>query len=466
MPRVIPWSSSALFYDGGEMRILICMLVAALMAACGGSGGGSAGPQTGTDECSNDGQKQFVLDNLYAWYLWNDLLPANISINDYASPEELIVRVTEDFGPQDANGQPIDRFSFVRSLQAEQDFLDGTAGELFGFSYRFVDEAVTDFRIVRVLSGSPAEGGGLARGQRILTLNGRSVTEIAGSEGVSTFFSNNATVDFEIERPGDNEFTTITKAAITIEPVPQWRLIDRGAGVAPVGYMQLDTFIDAANPAFDTAFAAFKAAGANDVIIDMRYNSGGLVRTANLLGDYLGGLVAENLVFSVTEFNADRAAANNSTEFFDRLGNSISLSQFVLIATRGTASAGELVTNGMIPHVNTAIVGDRTAGKSFGQIGLGFCDKIMRPGAFRYANADGDTDFFDGLPVDCAAPDDLSTEIGADDDPNVIAALSYLSTGACPAVAAQGGQQKLEYAAPLRESDRRASPARDYLDAY
>lgn len=465
MPRVIHWSSSALFCNGDDMRILISMLVAAVLAACGGSDG-STGPQTGTDECNNDGQKQFVLDNLYAWYLWNDLLPANISIDDYASPEELIIRVTEDFGPQDANGQPIDRFSFVRSQQAEQDFLDGTAGDLFGFSYRFVDAAATDFRIVRVLSASPAELGGLARGQRILTLNGRSVAEIAGSEGVSTFFSNNATVEFEIERPADNEFITITKAAITVVPVPQWRLIERGAGVAPVGYMQLDTFIDAANPVFDTAFAAFKAAGANDVIIDMRYNAGGLVRTADLLGDYLGGDVAENLVFNRTEFNADRAAANNSTEFFDRLGNSISLSQFVLIATRGTASAGELVTNGMIPHVNTGIVGDRTAGKSFGQIGLEFCDKIMRPGAFRYSNANGDTDFFDGLPVDCAAPDDLSTAIGADDDPNVIAALSFLNTGACPAAAVQGSQQKLEYATPQPERDWRGSPARAYLDAY
>lgn len=465
MPRVIRWSSSALFCKGDDMRILISMLVAVLLAACGGGGDGSSAPQTGTDECSNDGQKQFVLDNLYAWYLWNDLLPANISIDDYASPEELIIRVTEDFGPQDANGQPIDRFSFVRSLQAEQDFLDGTAGELFGFSYRFVDEAATDFRVVRVLSGSPAEDGGLGRGQRILTLNGRSVTEIAGSEGVSAFFSNNATVEFEIERPGDNEFTMITKAAITVVPIPQWRLIDRGAGVAPVGYMQLDTFIDSADPVFETVFAEFKAAGVNDVVIDMRYNGGGLVRTANLLGDYLGGLVAENLVFYRTEFNADRAV-NNITEFFDRLGNSVSPSQFVLIATRGTASAPELVTNGMIPHVNTGIVGDRTAGKSFGQIGLQFCDKIMRPGAFRYSNANGDTDFFDGLPVDCAAPDDLSTEIGADDDPNVIAALSFLNTGACPAAAVQGGQQKLEYAAPRPESDRRGSPAREYLDAY
>jgi hypothetical protein len=120
----------------------------------------------------------------------------------------------------------------------------------------------------------------------------------------------------------------------------------------------------------------------------------------------------------------------------------------------------------MIPHVNTGIVGDRTAGKSFGQVGLRFCDKVMRPGAFRYTNANGDTDFFDGLPVDCAAPDDLSTEIGADDDPNVIAALSFLNTGACPAAAAQGGQLKSEYAAPLLEPDWRGSPARRYLDAF
>ena len=451
------------------MRKLTTLLCAATLTACGGgSSTGIVNPPTDPESaaCSNDGQKQFVLDNLYAWYLWNDLLPANINIADYASPEELIIRVTEDFGPQDANGQSIDRFSFVRSQQSEQDFLEGALGELFGFNYRFADEAGTDFRIVRVYSGSPAEVGGLGRGQRILTLNGRSVAEISSSEGVSTFFSNNATVTFEIERPGDNDFTTITKAAITINPVPQWRLIERGAGVPPVGYMQLDTFIDTANPTFDAAFAAFNAAGVNDVIIDLRYNGGGLVRTAELLGDYLGGLVAENLVFSSTEFNADRAAANNFTELFDRLGNSISLSQFVVIATRGTASASELVTNGMIPHVNTAIVGDRTFGKPVGQIGLNFCDKIMRPVAFRVANADGAADYFDGLPVDCAAPDDLSTEIGADDDPNVIAALSYINTGACPPEAVQDGRLRSENRAPPQQRDRRGSPAREYLDAY
>ncbi len=448
------------------MRKLISLLVMTSLAACGGSGGSSV-PQVGAAECENDGQKQFVLDNLYAWYLWNDLLPPNINIADYATPEELVRDVTTSFGPQDANGSPVDRFSFVRSQQAEQEFLEGTLGELFGFSYRFVDAAATDFRIVRVFSGSPADVGGLARGQRILTLSGRSVTEISDSEGISTFFSNNSTVEFEIERTGDNDFTTITKAVVTIDPVSQWRLIDRGAGIPPVGYLQLDTFIDTADPRLEEVFAAFNNASppVNDIIIDLRYNGGGLVRTANLLADYLGGRVAPQLVFSRTEYNADRAEFNETTEFSLR-GNSISLSQLVVIATRGTASASELVTNGMIPHVDVTIVGDNTFGKPVGQSGFPFCDKIMRPTTFRLANANGDGDYFDGLPVDCAAPDDLSTGIGADDDPNVIAALSYLNTGACPAMAAQGDQLKPEYADPLPPRDRRGPPAREFLDAY
>ena len=258
----------------------------------------------------------------------------------------------------------------------------------------------------------------------------------------------------------------ISKAVVTIDPLPQWRLIDRGEGVAPVGYMQLDSFISTADPVFDTVFADFKAAGVNDVIIDMRYNGGGLLSTAYLLGDYLGGLIADNLVFSRTEFNVDRAAANNGTEFFERQGNSVSLSQFVVIATRSTASASELVTNGMLPYADTAIVGDRTSGKPVGQIGLEFCEKIKRPKSFRYTNADGATDFFDGLPVDCAAPDDLNTAIGGDDDPNVIAALSYLNTGACPVAAASDGKLKAEDTIDVGRVDRRGPPHREYLDAY
>ncbi len=449
------------------MRKLSCLLVVASLTACGGGGGGPAVPQVGTTACSNDGQKQFVLDSLYDWYLWNDLLPAGINIADYSSPEDLVLRVTTELGPKNAGNEAIDLFSSVGSAEADSQFFGEGKFRGFGFSLRYVDAAQTDMRITRIFAGSPADVGDLGRGQRVLSLDGRIVADIAANEGVNAYFDANDSIDFEIQPLVGATFTvTLSQDIVTIDPIPQWRIIDAGNG-RNVGYLELATFISTADPAFDEVFAAFRNAtpAVEEIIIDLRYNGGGLVSTADLLGDYLGGFVAENLVFSNTEFNADRAA-NNSTRFFSRLGNSVNVSQLVIIASRRTASASELVTNGMIPHVDVAIVGDRTFGKPVGQIGLEFCDKILRPTAFKLANADGDGDYFDGLPVDCAASDDLGIAVGDDLDPNMVAALSYLGTGACPVVSIPGNQLKAAPEVPQPETERNQPAHREFLGAY
>ena len=105
-----------------------------------------------------------------------------------------------------------------------------------------------------------------------------------------------------------------------------------------------------------------------------------------------------------------------------------------------------------------------TFGKPVGQIGLEFCDKILRPTAFKLANALGDGDYFEGLPVDCPAADDLSVAVGDDLDPNMVAALSYINTGACPVVSLPG--QNLKPAIDRRELERQRPPHRELLDAY
>ena len=452
------------------MQKLIYFVLFAGLTACGGSDGGSEVPQIGevpqidTTECSNDYQKQFVLDNLNYWYLWNDLLPADINIADYASPEELVFEVTRNFGPQNASNQPLDLFSSVGSLDADQQFFGEGKYEGFGFSWRLEND---EMRFTRVFVDSPANMvGGFARTQTVASIDGRSVAEILANEGIGAALDN-ATVTFEI-RELDGTLrppVAVTKAVVTIDPIPQWRVIDAGDGRS-IGYMELSTFISTANAQFDEVFGAFRNANVSEVIIDLRYNGGGLVSTAELLGDYLGGFVAQNLTFSSTEFNADRAAEYNSAEVFSLLANSINLSQLVIIASRGTASASELVTNGMIPHVDVAIVGDNTFGKPVGQIGLEFCEKILRPTSFKLANADGYGDYFDGLPVDCAVPDDLNTVIGAADDPNVVAALSYLNTGACPVAAASDERFKVGYTIDVEQADRRGPPHREYLDVF
>ncbi len=450
------------------MRKLLVLMSVLALAACGGDSSLSGPPPSGdAGPCSNDGQKQFVLDALYVWYLWNDLLPANLSIDDYTTPEQLVAQVTTTYGPQDADGNPIDLFSSVGSLQADQEFFGEGRFEGFGFSWRFADPDSTEFRITRVFSGSPAAGGGLGRGQRLLALNGRSIEEIEAAEGVGAVFADNDTLTFEMERVDTTVFSaTITKAIVTIDPVPQWRLIDQGPGMPPVGFVELSTFISTADAELDAAFSAFRDANVTDVILDLRYNGGGLVSTAELLGDLLGGDIAENLVFSLTEFNADRAAANNRSAFFARLASSINLDQLVVVASRSTASASELVTNGLIPHATVTIVGDNTFGKPVGQIGLEFCEKILRPTAFRLANADGDGDYFGGLPVDCPAADDLSIPVGDDLDPNMIAAMSVLNTGACPVVALPGGQFKPQVDVEQTRPRTTGKPERDFAGAF
>lgn len=452
------------------MRKLAVLLVAAFgVAACGGSDDSVTGFGA-PSACSNDGQKQFVLDALYDWYLWNDLLPAGIDINDYASPEELVFQVTTTFGPKDASGNPVDRFSSVGSLQADQQFFGEGKYEGFGFSWR---EENDEMRISRVFEGSPADLGLLARGVYVDSLNGRTYIDIRSNEGVGAFFDANATVTFSMRRPDASTFTsTVTKDIVTIDPVPEARvrIIDMDDGGPPVGYFEFRTFISTAEPAFDTVFADFIAAGVRDVVIDMRYNGGGLVRTAELLGDYLGGFANDGLVFSETEYNAERNlefTEEQRLSFFARLGNSLDIQRFIVVASRSTASASELVINALEPYADVWVVGDNTFGKPVGQIGIDFCeDKILRPTSFRTKNAAGFSDYFGGLPVDCPAADVLDVAIGADDDPNLVAALSIASTGACPVASTSPGMQAADIVADIVYPEARGDTARELANAW
>jgi C-terminal processing protease CtpA/Prc len=394
------------------------MFLLATLTACEWSGGDDQQGYT----CSNHDQKRFVRDATEYWYLWNDLLPDTIRVRDYDSPEELLASLIEV--------QPLDDFSYIGSAAADAAFFG--AGQYFGFGFSWRRVAADDIRLTQVFTGSPASRAGFSRGQRIVALDGRTVAEVDAAEGVDAVLDQ-PTVEFTLrEIDAITEFTVqITQDVVTIDPVPQWRLIPTAAG-PPVGYVEFSTFVATADPVLDSVFADFRANGVTDVIVDMRYNGGGLISTAEFLGDLLGGEVAENLVFTRTLFNADRSAEYDSATFFARLASSVSLSRLVVIATQSTASASEIVTNGMDPHVEVTIVGDRTFGKPVGQVGFEFCGKILRLTAFQTVNADGFGDFFGGLPADCGAPDNLNLPIGDTADPNMVAALEYLSTGSCP----------------------------------
>lgn len=445
------------------MKRIFVLCVTAMLTACGGGGGsGSPTPEVGTDACSVTGQKQFVLDTMRDAYLWNNLLPANVDIDSFATPGELLTFLT--------SFQPVDRFSFLRTVSDEQAFLEGEF-DGYGFSSTFVD--TNDLRLVRVFVDSPAWDGGLRRGQQFVSINGRTIADIQANEGLNAVFSLSP-LEFRMREPDGTEFTvTIAQGTVLIDPVPQFRIIDAGGG-RQVGYVELYTFISSANAQLDEAFNAFRLAGVNEVVLDLRFNGGGLVSSAELLGDLLGGLNNDGLVFSETLYNDDRtpvrcANPENCIERFSRRGASMDLSRLAIIASRGTASASELVPNSLEPYVmgDVGVIGTNTFGKPVGQEGFPFCDQVLRPATFQTLNADGFGDYFDGLPVDCAVADDLAIPVGADEDPHVIAALEYLGSGGCPVTAIPPDASKpgaQSFVPPM--PDLRGPPKREYLDAW
>jgi len=405
------------------MKSTLVAILAMLLACSGCSRDNSTGapPQAGTAACTIAAQKQFVLDKMRDVYFWNDSLPSSVDLDAYPTPEALLDYLV--------SFQPLDNFTYIDLAATDARFFGAGQYRGFGFSTRF--EAAADLRFTRVFAGSAADAAGFARGQQILMLNGRSIAEIESNEGVAELFSL-PVLEFTIRRPDGNEFTVnVEQGLVTIDPLPQFRIIDRADGTS-VGYFELVTFVSTADGAFRDVFSAFLQAGVTDVIIDLRYNGGGLVSTTELLGDYLGGGVSEATIFSKTLFNTNNAASNR-VAYFHRLVESLNLSRLVVIATDRTASASELITNSMAPHAAVSIVGSTTLGKPVGQLGIEFCDKILRPTAFETLNANDEGRYFDGLPADCGAPDDLSIAIGDDSDPNLQTALTLLDTGACPA---------------------------------
>lgn len=418
---------------------LSTIAIAALLTACGGgdgNGGGTiGGGGGGTNACTSSAQRQFVFDVMQDWYFFQDLLPAGATPNSASTPAALV-----DFLAAEARAQDKDRFfSGVTTISADQAFFGEGQFPGFGFGSRAEQGGM---RMTQVIPGSPAGDAGFERGQVVLAIDGTPVTTSAGLNQALASADVGDSRLFLIRRADGSEFeAAVEKAVVTSVPVPRQLVLEQ-SGTPGVAYIDFRTFIRTAEPVLEDLFGDYADQGITDFVIDLRYNGGGLLSTASTLGNLLGGIAAQNQVFYELRFNAARSANNNELRRFARALNSVNPARVVFITSRGSASASELVINSLKPHVQLALVGDRTFGKPVGQsaFDLEACNLRLRPVTFDIANSDGDAEYFAGLPVDglpvlCPAADDLDFQLGDPQEASLATALDYLSTGACPTVA-------------------------------
>ncbi len=446
----------------------------ALLTACGGGSGGGSIPGGGA--CSATNQKAFVLDVAQDWYLFLNLLPPNPNPANFASAQEFLDALTAN-----ARAQGFDRFfTFLTTPQADSSFFG--EGQFVGFGFRTRIDG-NRLLVPDVYEGSPAAAGGLARGAEITHINSGS-----GFVAVATILQTDPNLEQAfgpatqgvqrglrfILQGGQQLESTFTKAVVTIPPVPP-------SGVAvfalpqnpsiPVGYINLRTFISTAENPLRNAYLQFRQQGIQYFIVDLRYNGGGLVSIADLVGDLHGqDRMAGVDVWSNTRFNSLRAPANDSVRRFASAPQSVGPVRIAFITTGSSASASELVINALKPWIEVAIVGSDTFGKPVGQLAFDMpgCDLRLRLVGFRITNADNEGDYFDGLAptlpgAACAAADDFSRAPWDRAEASTAAALSWLQTGACGQLMGAPAPFPALRIAPRYPALSRPTPAQDNL---
>jgi len=371
------------------------------------------------DDCSTLGQVTFVKDALEEFYYWYRELP-DLDPADFDSPEAYL---------EAARFRPLDEsFSFVASREAQQAYYSESQFVGLGFSTK--QTGPEELRIAQVFSGSPASEAGLARGDRLTEIDGQPVPELLRAGGVS-FGPREVGIAVELAwrtLAGEERRALLVKRPVTIPTVSQTGVLDVDGH--RIGYLHFRNFVSPSIDALDVAFTSLADQAVSDLVLDLRYNGGGLLSVAQHLAGLIGGTPLAFSDFARMVHN-DKNSFRDQTLLFPDPAAALALPRLVVLTTQSSASASELIINALRPFIPVTIVGDRTFGKPVGQYGFEFCDKVLNAVAFTIHNAAGQGDFFGGFEPDCAAADDLDHPLGEPAEASLAEALHYLQTGRC-----------------------------------
>ncbi len=393
--------------------------------------------------------------NLYYLYkadvpnLANDRFTSNQQytsfLNEFSSPEAI-------FASLKAN---IDEFSFlVDDYVALEQAFDGVTrnnGMEFGL-VRYPNNATNVFGYVRyVLPGTDAEAKNVTRGMIFNTIDGTQITDSNFRQlidpdtytiGLATFDGTNVTAT--------ETSISLTKVQYTENPIFINKTIDVGG--TPVGYLMYNAFTSDFDSQLNAAFAVLKSNSVKELILDLRYNTGGDVETAKDLSDMITGQF-NGEIFTTEQWNDEFQKAfmeNNPDRLTNRFDNEIrggeaintlNLGRLYVLTSGSSASASELVINGLDPYITTIKVGDTTRGKFQASITVYDTDNFRRQGAeaaghtyamqplvLKSINSAGVTDYFDGFAPDILVEEDYTNlgTLGDENEPLLKAAIDHI----------------------------------------
>lgn len=513
--------SGRLLVNGGRgrrgcVRVLATLAVTLLLSACGGGSSSSSGaaafarpapapaptpappapaigfesgtfapsrqfeamcanPRAGIDASTGrpwpDVQGTFVDENnwLRSWsnelYLWFDEIE-DVDPESLATPEYFDRMRTFATTP---SGAPKDRFHFSQPTDEFQAFSQAGVRAAYGAELAILARTPPrEIRIAFAQSGSPAALAGLARGAEIVTVDGVDARLASTAEEIAVINAGlfpdgpGDTHSFGILDRGSSVVreVSLTAVEVTISPVQASAILDTASG--PVAYLAFFEHIATAEDALADAIETFRGAAVTDLVVDLRYNGGGLLTIAAELGFMVAGpAAASGRVFEELEFNRKHTQFNpvtgavlspdlfpSTARGFSRpIGEplpSLDLERVFVLTGPGTCSASESFMNSLRGiGVEVVQIGDRTCGKPYGFYPTDNCGTTWFSIQFRGVNAQGWGDYADGfapgeqagpagIVPGCLVADDFTRDLGDPAEARLAAALAWRADGSCP----------------------------------
>jgi carboxyl-terminal processing protease len=485
------------------LRLAACTVAAAiLLSACGGGGGGgSSGATTsgnnppGTirtaDPIPNDYQSYAnlcakprsrvdaitglafpdrqgtLLDEmkfLRGWadrnYLWFNEIPSNFYMADFTNTLDYFDKLKTP--AITASGKAKDQFHFTYTT-AEWNALS-SAGQETGYGVTWAANSSTVPRtwIVAIVEpNSPAAAAGLQRGDMLATVDNVDFVNTRGDAAAATFNAglyperSGETHRFGIKRGSTAFDVTLAAAVVSSDSVKNAKVIDTAAG--KVGYLTFNDFNAVAEKQLIDAFTLFQGQGVSDLVIDMRYNGGGLLGIASELGYMVAGPASANQTFERLIYNSKTApdapftfatkAYGYSAPNSARNGQALpylGLKHVTVLTTADTCSASESVINGLRGiDVQVDIIGGGTCGKPYGFTPVDNCGTTYFSIEFQGVNAKNFGDYADGFAPTCTVADDFAHAQGDTSEGLLAAALAYRAGKVCPTSRASAVPLKL-----------------------
>ncbi|HBK32259.1 MAG TPA: peptidase S41 [Porphyromonadaceae bacterium] len=415
----------------------------------------------------------WIYENMNIYYLWNDKIPKN---PDYSrNPHAFFNSILYKYSASNRDG---DRFSWVQENYVDLlNSLSGVNSDEIGFEYILfqVDESGTLYAgVLYPKKGSDAYAKGISRGMFVIQVNGQDIT----LQNYQTLFGGTGTKTLRMAdyvlNTNDNKYYLKDVGDFTIQMHRQFAenpvYLDSvyTVGDKKVGYLVYHFFATDKNDnghEYDRqlmdALGRIQAKGAKDMVLDLRYNSGGAVTSAIALASALVKDRSTDKLFGSTEYNSlvheellkEEGADYNKEYFIDKIQinqNSsipipaLNLSRLYVLTKNWTASASELIINGLRPYMDVILIGETTHGKNVGSITIYEKQDAknkwgIQPIIVKFYNSNGESDYTTGFPPnhevdEFDADGDGENEIflhdfGDSNDPLLRKALSLISTG-------------------------------------